>query len=112
MMYNDSSSKKRSWSNLNEQRQQITTLNPPPKKLITEVTDFMYSTQQTTVQAQHPNEVQPETDNVYQHNGQPTNIEQYDLNNSAYVISSSLNYIYGENQATTQEDSTPKQVRM
>ncbi|XP_055545752.1 putative RNA exonuclease pqe-1 [Wyeomyia smithii] len=48
MLYNDASSKKRSANTLVEQRQQITSLSPPQKKLKAENIDYYQSSQQHT----------------------------------------------------------------
>ncbi|KXJ82894.1 hypothetical protein RP20_CCG010316 [Aedes albopictus] len=67
MLYNDASSKKRSANTLVEQRQQITSLSPPQKKMKTEGGDY-YSPQPQAVVQQHPQHQQ----NQVQNHVQPT----------------------------------------
>lgn len=88
MLYNDESSKKRTISSLEEQRQQITSLSP----------------HQNQISAKR---MRTDSYSQEQYNGQPTNtnampntanMQYLDYNNypndPAYAISSSLNYVY------------------
>lgn len=121
MLYDDGSSKKRSASSLAEQRQQITQLNPNGKRPKNECetsnshaqgtssgyyqtggqqSTQMYQQQQTSViqeqQLTQQNQIQ------HQNNSPAYDYVPPTLDNSANVISSSLNYVYDE---TKTEDS-------
>lgn len=106
MLYNDSSSKKRSANNLNEQRQQITTLTPPPvKKNRNEIKDSQSVHQEnlnnslnSNHNSSYENEYTFPTNPCGTDNSRPDSEPYTNLKNSAYVITSSLNYIYSENQ--------------
>lgn len=95
MLYNDESSKKRTISSLAEQRQQITSLSPhqnqqpQPSKRI-KLDDEQYKINGDE-EAQYPAE-------TYQYASTSTD--------PGYVISSSLNYVYGEANYE-QEDTQP-----
>lgn len=90
MLYNDESSKKRTISSLAEQRQQITSLSPhqnqpnPSKRIKLDSQDEQYK-----------------VDESAQHGSQYSEDYQYASTSSdpGYVISSSLNYVYGDSNA-------------
>lgn len=121
MLYDDGSSKKRSATCLAEQRQQITQLNPNGKRPRNEcetnnsqgqgTSSGYYQTggQQSTQMYQQQQQQQPPEQQLSQqsHVQHQNSSPAYDyvpptLDNSANVISSSLNYVYDE---TKTEDS-------
>jgi len=110
MLYNDESSKKRTISSLEEQRQQITSLSPHQNQMSAKrMRTDSYSQEQYSGQATSSNAI-PNTNT--------NNIQYPDYNNysndPAYAISSSLNYVYDNSNvypATAEEQPQNPQTQ-
>jgi hypothetical protein len=132
MLYEDNSSKKRTASSLAEQRQQITSLSSPVEKkepsYEQQPVQVSYAASpETKYQAPVPQPTNPQYQyNNYEYQQQPKQQQQQQpspsqpvqyaadtsqsvdnsLNNSAYVIASSLNYVYDDtNQSSYSTNS-------
>ncbi|KAL7035447.1 hypothetical protein ACKWTF_008376 [Chironomus riparius] len=111
MLYNDESSKKRTISSLEEQRQQITSLSPHQNQISAKrMRTDSYSQDQYSGQQATSSNAMPNTTNV--------NVQQYpDYNNysndPAYAISSSLNYVYDNSNVypPTSEEQAQQQAQ-
>ncbi|KAG5680108.1 hypothetical protein PVAND_009634 [Polypedilum vanderplanki] len=105
MLYNDESSKKRTISSLEEQRQQITSLSPhqihSAKRMRSDSQNDQYNTTTNSQQYANNHEYNNYNNSNYNSNVSP--------NDASYAICSSLSYVYDDSNGYASMEEQPQQ---